>query len=408
MSVPLDRLYNFLHDVTSHNDLIIYRFYPHGSRKITDLKRLIEKNEKFFELHKLKDIVFFHDQEPLNFDLYGGPNEIHTFMDLYGQHVEISCISHLLEKYRNILDQILPDINLKIVLDPNFWARPAILVHSEKRSSQLNRYQSYGSGQLDNFIGVYWWCHALIARDWFRYAQYDTNLNNQQTTTHDFLIYNRAWAGTREYRLKFTELLIQNNLVNHCLTWFNPVDNGCEYQNHQFKNSNFELENFNLQEFFNLTTADSSSSADYCSADYQRTNIEVVLETLFDDDRLHLTEKILRPIACAQPFMLAATIGSLEYLRGYGFETFSDLIDESYDTIPDPAERLQAICAEMKRISQLPAEQRTQLFNSMKQIALRNQQRFFSKQWQQSIVDEFKQNFDHAYTQLKQAIKYPV
>jgi hypothetical protein len=192
------------------------------------------------------------------------------------------------------------------------------------------------------------------------------------------------------------------------LTWFNPVDDGCKYQNHQFKNSNFELENFDLEDYFDPTSASASASADYCATDYQRTNIEIVLETLFDDGRLHLTEKILRPMACAQPFILAATMGSLEYLRGYGFETFGDLIDESYDTIPDPAERLQAICIEMKRISQLPQEEKNQLFNDMKQIALKNQQTFFSEGWHQSIIDEFKQNFEDAYNQFKQIIRYPV
>ena len=41
--------------------------------------------------------------------------------------------------------------------------------------------------------------------------------------------------------------------------------------------------------------------------------------------------------------MLAATPGSLQYLKQYGFETFHGLIDESYDTILDPRERLKTI-----------------------------------------------------------------
>jgi hypothetical protein len=48
-----------------------------------------------------------------------------------------------------------------------------------------------------------------------------------------------------------------------------------------------------------------------------------------------LTEKALRPIACGQPFILAATPGSLQYLRSYGFKTFSGYIDETYDTIQE-------------------------------------------------------------------------
>jgi hypothetical protein len=274
---------------------------------------------------------------------------------------------------------------------------PVILIHSEKRSQNLNKYEQ------TKYIGVYYWCHAVIARDWFRYANHDEFLHRPKTITHDFLIYNRSWSGTREYRLKFVELLVQNDLDNHCMTWFNSIDDGLNYCDYKFKNSGLEITNFNLEDSFNPTVADSSASADYHAPDYQCTNMEIVLETLFDDDRLHLTEKTLRPIACAQPFILAATAGSLEYLRSYGFETFGELIDESYDLIQNPLERLHAICAEMKRISLLDPEQKKQLFDKMQQIAQKNQQRFFSNQWHQSIVDEFKQNFDCAYQQLKLA-----
>jgi hypothetical protein len=65
MSVPLDRLYNFLHDVCIRDDIIIYRFFPHGSRKITDLVML--KDDKTTLLEKQKKFALFHDQEPLNF-----------------------------------------------------------------------------------------------------------------------------------------------------------------------------------------------------------------------------------------------------------------------------------------------------------------------------------------------------
>ena len=86
-----------------------------------------------------------------------------------------------------------------------------------------------------------------------------------------------------------------------------------------------------------------------------------MLETLFDDTRWHLTEKSLRPSACGKPFMLAATAGSLQYLRSYGFKTFSGLIDESYDLIVEPHLRLQSIAQEMQRISQLSPNKKYKL-----------------------------------------------
>ena len=64
-----------------------------------------------------------------------------------------------------------------------------------------------------------------------------------------------------------------------------------------------------LENYYHPTGASSLASADFDIEDYNNTDIEVVLETLFDDTRWHLTEKALRPIACGQPFMFAATQG---------------------------------------------------------------------------------------------------
>ena len=93
-----------------------------------------------------------------------------------------------------------------------------------------------------------------------------------------------------------------------------------------------------------------------------------MLETLFDDDRLQLTEKSLRPIACGQPFILAATHGSLQYLQNYGFKTFNDVFDESYDQIEDPVKRLKAIVALMVQISQWTDDVRSYKINQLQQI----------------------------------------
>ena len=89
-----------------------------------------------------------------------------------------------------------------------------ILVHSEKQSPEVDKYQSLG------FIPVYYWSHAFIALDWFRFANH---INQQKKTNKTFLIYNRAWEGTREYRIKFVDFICEYNLTNHCQTKFNCV-----------------------------------------------------------------------------------------------------------------------------------------------------------------------------------------
>ena len=382
MSVPLDKLYNFLDSITSRNDTIIYRFFPHGSRKISNLMQLSNRRQKVMREFGLESkLVICNDQEPLNFEFYQSDETVDEFNQTNGNiyHSESARQQVKLSNFKSVFGLYAQKL-------------PVVLIHSEKRSDNLTRYEQI------KCVGVYWWSHALISLDWFRYAQLDPALHKRKVT-HDFLIYNRAWSGTREYRIKFVELLVEHGLVDQCLTWFSESD-GIHYTDYKFINPGFNTTNTQLEKYFKASTVDSTASADYCSNDYVSTQIEVVLETLFDDERLHLTEKSLRPIACGHPFMLASTCGSLEYLRSYGFETFDGLIDETYDTVHDPVERLQSICQEIKRISQLPADQKSQLFVDLRQIAQRNKQRFFSPEWQQHVINEFKTNFDLAINQI--------
>jgi len=389
MSVPLDRLYNFLHDVCNHHDLIIYRFFPHGSKKITDLKP-IRTVLSIVPGTKIPFHMICHDQEPLDYDVYATRATAEEYAAT--EQNDISKISYLFIEKGQI--NFLSKLNLRMVITNQVFSicakKPVLLVHSEKNSQNLQRYE-----QQLNMAGVYWWCHAVIARDWFRYAEHDPLLDSR-SVSHDFLVYNRAWTGTREYRLKFAELLVEHDLVSYCRTKFAPQDDGHHYHDHVFKNKTFEISCDDLEQIFEPNIVEATASADYVSQDYGSTQLEIVLETLFDDARIQLTEKSLRPIACGHPFMLASTPGSLEYLRSYGFETFGPYIDESYDAVLDPAERLRFIVAEMRRVASLPLDQKQELYLKLRSIAARNKQLFFSKSWHDSVIQEFKNNFEQA------------
>jgi hypothetical protein len=91
-----------------------------------------------------------------------------------------------------------------------------------------------------------------------------------------------------------------------------------------------------------------------------------------------------------------ATPGSLEYLRSYGFETFSPWIDETYDSVQDPVERMQAVLKEMQRISSLPESSKQKLWQELYAISQRNKQLFFSQAWQSHVEQEFFTNLDAA------------
>jgi hypothetical protein len=407
MSVPLDRLYHYLDDCVNH-DLLIYGWFPHGSRKLEDFNMLHDNTtfenweslrskyslEQFKPMIQRNDhaVMICHDQEPLQFDQY-------SFDDFKNQikknHLRIGKMLNIETLARDKVVEYCAKLGLRGLATPTNHYDLTILLHSEQRSVHVDQFQRCG------YVPVYYWSHGVIAQDWFRYAEHDPVLKfDPSQITHNFLIYNRAWGGTREYRLCFAEQIVGQQLTQHCKMSFNEHDNG-HYHQHQFVNPEFQISNFDLAQYFPKNNHAATASADYCGADYATTGIEVVLETLFDDARWHLTEKALRPIACGQPFMLMATAGSLQYLRQYGFKTFAGLIDEGYDSIQNARQRLQAVIAEMHRISALPQLEKIQLFSALDQIAQQNKQHFFNKFFHQ-IQQEYINNMTHALTTVNQ------
>jgi Ni/Co efflux regulator RcnB len=384
MSVPLDRLYHYLADCVNH-DLLIYRWNPHGSRKLEDLDQLITYTP--FQNYYCP-MMICHDQEPLVWNFY-------TREQIKARTKQVHATGNPAFTSECALEYMADQYLRSVTICPNHFDQ-TLLLHSEQNSVEVARFEQAG------FVPVYYWSHAVIAQDWFRYAEHDPKLHfDWHNIKQDFLVYNRAWAGTREYRLCFTEQMVDTGLSQHCKMLFSAQDNGAYYSQHQFANPDFQITNSNLQDFFQTNTHSATASADYCNEDYASTGIEVVLETLFDDTRWHLTEKTLRPIACGKPFVLAATPGSLQYLQNYGFETFAGLIDESYDAITDGRARLNAIVAELKKIATLDADAKQVLYTKLHEIAQRNKQRFFNGLFDQ-VIEEYNTNLDHAMNTMQQ------
>lgn len=65
------------------------------------------------------------------------------------------------------------------------------------------------------------------------------------------------------------------------------------------------------------------------------------------------SEKIYKPIIMLHPFLLVARPHSIRMLKEHGFKTFHPYIDESYDSIEEDGDRMQAVINEVKRLSNL-------------------------------------------------------
>ena len=119
----------------------------------------------------------------------------------------------------------------------------------------------------------------------------------------------------------------------------------------------------------------------------------LVTETVATGQRLHLTEKTFKPIALGMPFIIVGTQGSLQYLRSYGFKTFGDLWDESYDDEPDDSNRIEKIAQVLKLLDEL-GEYRQAIFDSAQEIIKHNWNHFYNGGFEEVLWAELKTMLD--------------
>ena len=71
-------------------------------------------------------------------------------------------------------------------------------------------------------------------------------------------------------------------------------------------------------------------------------------------------------------FLVYLSVGSLKNLKERGYETFSEIFDESYDNINDNGLRLKMVCEEMEKISRLSLDDSFNLYESVKDKMIHN------------------------------------
>lgn len=105
---------------------------------------------------------------------------------------------------------------------------------------------------------------------------------------------------------------------------------------------------------------------------YNDSFCEIVTETRFAQPTANFSEKLLRPIQYKRPFILLAPPFTLEYLKNYGFETFNNFWDESYDTIQNHEKRLLKIFEILEEIDSYSLSELTDMYKQMNSIFIKN------------------------------------
>jgi hypothetical protein len=88
-----------------------------------------------------------------------------------------------------------------------------------------------------------------------------------------------------------------------------------------------------------------------------------------------VTEKPLKGLANFSPLVIWGNPGSLALLRGWDFQTFGAMVDESYDAEPDPAVRFGMLRDEVRRLCALPQAQLAGVEAMMTEVLAHNARR---------------------------------
>ena len=114
-------------------------------------------------------------------------------------------------------------------------------------------------------------------------------------------------------------------------------------------------------------------------AEYGRSWFSVVTETEMGERLLRITEKPLKPLMNFHPFIVLGNPGSLELLRGYGFRSFPEMFDESYDKEPDPRRRFEMVFGQIARLCALEESELDRLEAATEAAVIHNAHRALVK-----------------------------
>ena len=340
--------------------------------------------------------IFFYDQEPLL------PNITEEYIKLFlypiGYNLEEVYADSLTGGGPYNIPPISPKQHAFNILNPDkAYKNLTVFVTSEK-SQLLETYeQSY------NLKKLYYFFHGFAALDWYR-GYYALNYNKSIVKTYnsDFISYNRIITNDRSYRIYFVSLLKEHNVLKNGTVSFNVTDQLFDDWRDETASSYSKLSEQAKQHAehhligIDKLVIDRASIHGSFSADILRTidsqmhpnfhkpvDIDsfwhIVTETVFYYDKLHLTEKIFKPIVSKQPFMLLAAPGNLAYLRSYGFKTFDSVIDESYDLIKDNDLRTQAVVKQLHWYCNLSLGEKTDIIQQLAPIINYNFHHFYGE-----------------------------
>ena len=292
-------------------------------------------------------------------------------------------------------------------LHPKDIDHPKFMANNILATSEINSAKVEAVCTHNNLTKWYYFYHAFASLDWFRSIQYLPKVENIWQGA-SFINLNNLYTGPRIYRLLFLSELYKQGLFGEGVISYNCDGYQQELVNNYFINQE-QKDQISIwckqaNNKFRLQTR--SYENDHGSAESEHPLWtsgfwHVVSETCFYEKTLHLTEKVFKPIVARQPFLLLSTPGALQYLKNYGFKTFDNVIDESYDNITDPYERIKAVTGILKQICNMSESEKKHMYYKI-QDAVEFNFEYFYNNFGDYCWDELITNFDAALSESDQ------
>lgn len=282
-----------------------------------------------------------------------------------------------------------------------FKLKKEILVNSEISSEKQKILKDF------RLVDWYFFFHGFAALSWFNNLKYQPKIENSKSKV--FSCYNNLISGFRSYRLLLVSHLNEKNLLDKGSVSCNLNDqfgSWTQSVKSEFLSKNAKIKIFNTFSKLNSPLiADQDNTHGALSAEPEFTDINqchwhVVTETVFFQEKLHLTEKVFKPIVNRLPFILVAAPGNLAYLKSYGFKTFDQWIDESYDNEKDPEKRIEMIVHEIEKLCNLSNDKLNTITEEIQEVVDYNFNWFYGG-FKELIVNEMVDNYSKALDELQ-------
>jgi hypothetical protein len=211
-----------------------------------------------------------------------------------------------------------------------------------------------------------------------------------QTKSKKFLCFNKIH---RYHRVVLTAKLLKLGLIDQSYYSFEGespdwIDNAVQYNSWDTDTTTTILNNKDRFPIRLNITSERSNPVDLNVLDmlyHSDSYFSLITETIFYDNStvkntminsyqnaVFISEKTYKAIGFKHPFVMVAVPNTLLELKRRGYKTFSPWIDETYDTIENDDQRMQAVIDEVQRLTKFTDQQWIDWQTAIKSIVEHN------------------------------------